>query len=244
MKFDRTTLLFLGFALILLLILAQGNLNATPVAQAQTTPMVGTLTPESFLPMVLKEPTWTPTPTPTATNTPTPTNTLTPTPTPVTQSDYFCQWAPFVEWDFDFIGTVEDTLTIDETGDINNLILYVNIAHTYVGDLIIDLEHVDTNTTIQVMNRPGSNEIALGCSSNNIGMFLDDAATVAVEDGCENVGGNNISPALSGNLSPDEPLSTFDGEDLSGDWTLFIEDVVSGDGGTLNSWCLFVDYIE
>ncbi len=142
MKFNRTFLIVFGFALILLLIVAQGNLNATPVAQAQSTPAVGTLTPESFLPMVLKEPTWTPTPTPTSTNTPTPTITPTPSPTPEIESDFFCQWAPFVEWEFDFIGTVEDTITIDETGDINNLILYLNIAHTYVGDMIIDLEHV------------------------------------------------------------------------------------------------------
>ena len=147
-----------------------------------------------------------------------------------------------MEWEFDFIGTVEDTLTIDTTGDIDDLILYLNIAHTYVGDIIVDLEHVDTNTSVQVMNRPGSNEIALGCSSNNIGVFLDDSATVAVEDGCENVGGNNISPALFGNLSPDNPLSAFDGEDLSGDWTIFVEDVVSGDAGTINAWCIFVDY--
>jgi hypothetical protein len=232
MKFNRTFLIFIGCALILLLILAQGNLRATPIAQAQ----IETLTPESFLPLARKEPTWTPTPTPTPTETPTP------TPTPEVQTDFFCQWAPFVEWDFDFIGTVDDTLTIDDTGNITNLILYVNIAHSYVGDLIIDLEHVDTNTAVQVMNRPGSNEIALGCSSNNIGVFLDDSAAEAVEDGCENVGGNNISPALSGNLSPDNPLSAFDGEDLSGDWTIFVEDVVSGDGGTINAWCIFADY--
>ena len=51
MKFNRTSLFFLGIALILLLIFAQGSLRATPVAQAQATPVIGTLTPESFLPI-------------------------------------------------------------------------------------------------------------------------------------------------------------------------------------------------
>jgi hypothetical protein len=160
----------------------------------------------------------------------------------VTQTEFFCNWASFVEWEFDEIGTVEDTITIDATGEIDSIVLYLNITHSYVGDLIVDLEHVDTNTIIEVMNRVGSNEIALGCSSNNIGAFLDDTATLAVEDGCENVGANNDSPALSGDLRPNDPLSDFDGEDLNGDWTIFVEDTVSGDGGMINSWCIIADY--
>ena len=43
---------------------------------------------------------------------------------------------------------------------------------------------------------------------------------------------------VSGFYIPTEALSIFDGEVFAGNWTLTIDDPVSGDGGTFNSWCL------
>ena len=46
-------------------------------------------------------------------------------------------------------------------------------------------------------------------------------------------------PATGGvSAIPDNALSAFDGENTLGNWTLTVDDVFAGDGGTLNSWGL------
>jgi subtilisin-like proprotein convertase family protein len=53
---------------------------------------------------------------------------------------------------------------------------------------------------------------------------------------------DNIYGWYPGDLTPDGDLSAFAGEDLDGDWTLFISDNAGADTGTLNEWCLKIVY--
>jgi hypothetical protein len=46
------------------------------------------------------------------------------------------------------------------------------------------------------------------------------------------------NPSLSGVVVPAQALSTFNGQNSAGTWTLTVADNYSGDGGTLNSWGL------
>lgn len=124
------------------------------------------------------------------------------------------------------------SINTNEQGPILDLMVSMDINHTWPGDLIIDLEHEDTATSIQLMNIPGPG--TFGCGTEGIDVVLDDEASDPVDAAC-----NPAPPGLSGSLSPDNPLSTFDGEDLSGTWTFTINDTFAGlDTGPVNKLCI------
>ncbi len=237
-----TWLGFFSLIFILTLFILRLSLQPPAAARAQANGRAQfTGTPESYLPYIAKQPTLTPTPTLTFTPSPTPTPTRTPAPTPPSQFDIFCSNGPFEEFGFFDTNNVSDTMSIETTGDILDLDVYLNVAHTFVGDLVADLTHDDTGTTVQLMDRPGLPAILpFGCPNNNISVFLDDDSNDPIEDACADPGDDDFSPGLSGVLEPDGFLDDFNGEDLSGDWTLIIQDEQDGDAGTFNDWCLLV----
>ena len=52
-------------------------------------------------------------------------------------------------------GGVTSTLEIDSQGSIADLRVHLLVSHTYVGDLIATLTHVDTGTSTVLFDRPG-----------------------------------------------------------------------------------------
>lgn len=91
-------------------------------------------------------------------------------------------------------------------GDVN---VDMDISHTYIGDLILDLES-PAGTVVRLHNRTGS-------STDNIVTTYDDSSNPP--DG----------PGL---------LADFNGEIATGVWTLTVSDNAGQDVGTLNSWTL------
>ena len=61
---------------------------------------------------------------------------------------------------------------------------------------------------------------------------LDDEAALSITAG---------TAPFTGSFIPQEALSQFDGENLSGIWTLEITDAASADSGTLNGWSITAD---
>ncbi len=106
--------------------------------------------------------------------------------------------------------TVYSTLTLSQSTDIIDIEVYVDISHTYIGDLQI------------ILTSPGSTSVTLhnrsGGSSNDIEGWYDSELPV---DG----------PGS---------LSDFFGENCNGTWTLSIDDNYTQDTGTLNEWCLWI----
>jgi subtilisin-like proprotein convertase family protein len=129
-------------------------------------------------------------------------------------------------------GSVSDDMTITGGEDLADLNVTLDIDHSWVGDLIVTLEHIDTGTSVVMIDRPGIPASAQGCFNDDIRADLDDEATDPVEDECD------TPVAIEGTFIPNNPLSAFDGEDVDGTWRLTIEDEFGGDGGTLNMWCL------
>jgi hypothetical protein len=107
------------------------------------------------------------------------------------------------------------------------------VVHAYVGDLWIQLEHVDTGTTVRLIDRPGRPP-GPGCSGDDIDATLDDEAGAPAENECVTPG----PVAIQGSFTPRQALSRFDGEDLSGDWQIRVSDRRRGNRGTLREWCL------
>ncbi len=121
---------------------------------------------------------------------------------------------------------VTDTQVILTGGELTDINVRLDMTHTFLGDLRFTLTHMDTGTSVVIFDRPG------GCSGNDMTAELDDEATDPLA--CTN--GN--TPAIDGFFVPANPLSAFDGEDLSGTWVINVSDNAGIDTGTLNEWCL------
>ena len=131
-------------------------------------------------------------------------------------------------------GSITSDLVISSNKTIADLNLSLRVNHTWVGDLVVSLEHVGSGSAVTLIDRPGVPALsAQGCSRDNIDAILDDEATSPVENQC-----SNSVPTISGRFTPNNPLSAFDGQSLGGTWRLAIRDDFGGDTGSLVSWCL------
>jgi subtilisin-like proprotein convertase family protein len=129
-------------------------------------------------------------------------------------------------------GTTSE-ITVSEMAVLTDLDVYLDVTHTWVGDLKFELEHVETGTQITLIDRPGVPDSTYGCYRDNIEATLDDSGSELAENAC-----NLTDPALSGRLRPMENLAAFAGEMWAGTWRLSVTDAASPDQGTLNNWCL------
>ena len=134
----------------------------------------------------------------------------------------------------------KDQLVIDHTGNISALNVYLDISHTYIGDLVVKLDHIvytsllPTMTSLLLIDRPGmSHDAEFGCDSDDIDVLLSDTATAYASDQC-----SLDYPAITGVARPDHQLSAFNGEGIGGLWRLSVADHSNADQGTLNSWRL------
>jgi subtilisin-like proprotein convertase family protein len=211
--------------------------NATPTrVLPTTTPTLGvaTLTPTG--PMA------TMTPPATGSRTPTGTPNATagvPTPSPTTSAParVVCAAlaAPLAIPDDDVEG-VADTLILSDQTRIDDLNLRLEITHSFVGDLMVTLEHDGQGIARVLLDRPGVPATALGCDGGDVRCVLDDEAVAVAEDACA-----ESSPVLRGALKPLQSLSAFDGQSLNGTWRLTVVDFAQADTGLLDAWCLEVN---
>ena len=195
----------------------------TPTPSITTTP-----TPQPFyIPIIFYQivPTSTPTPT------------LTPTPVSTPSTVLYCT-APHIAIPDNDANGVSSIFTIPDPRIILDLDLRLDIDHTWVGDLIVKLDHQETGKSAVLLDRPGYPSTTWGCVENNIVSILDDELTMPVENQCYS-NPNNI-PAISGIYVPNNPLELFDVDSTAGHWQLTVSDNSENDTGTLNEWCLAV----
>lgn len=137
----------------------------------------------------------------------------------------FCEQANLAIPDNDPTG-VASTLTLPPGGEIGKLELELEIDHTWVGDLIVELEHPN-GTTVRLVDRPP-------CSGENIHTVLDDDAALSIQDDCQNA--NPAYPAAR--YRPANVLSGFNNLPVGGTWTVTVSDNAAQDTGVLRRWCL------
>ena len=131
-------------------------------------------------------------------------------------------------------GGLSSVINVAEAGSLNDVVVDLSVTHSWVGDLIVSVEH--GGTTVTLMDQPGVPASTFGCSGNNVSASFDDAAGGTVEDVCP-----ATDPVINGSFLPVSALSAFDGAEASGVWTLNISDNAGGDTGTLDEWCLNLD---
>ena len=111
-------------------------------------------------------------------------------------------------------GPAIDTLTVADSGVILDVDIAVQITHTWIGDLLVQVTSPNA-TTVNLHQNSG------GSADNIITTYDDDGGV--------------------GTTTPAQPLSAFDGEDRFGDWSISANDSVNQDNGNLNGWSLIVE---
>jgi len=135
------------------------------------------------------------------------------------------------------LGTMHSDITVTDVAAIVDLDVELKITHPYPGDLIIELKHVDTGTTITLIDRPGVPDTEFGCVDAGIALILDDeGSNGSVEDACP------LYFVVDWRVTPNDALSLFDGESTEGTWRLIISDAVVTGTGYLEDWNLRFGY--
>ncbi|MBK9105729.1 MAG: proprotein convertase P-domain-containing protein [Saprospiraceae bacterium] len=128
------------------------------------------------------------------------------------------------------VTTQDLTLDLPTNAVLTDLNVLVDLNHTWVGDLSVELIS-PAGTTVLLVNQ------LCGSVDNWANVIFDDQASVSVTASC-----NPQPPALTGSVIPQGSLAAVNGESAVGTWTLRVTDNVGGDGGTLNTFGLNVSY--
>jgi subtilisin-like proprotein convertase family protein len=110
--------------------------------------------------------------------------------------------------------------TIDDARGIVDVNVRLNVSHTSVGQLTVNLRHPD-GTLVFLSNRRG------GSGDNFVNTVFDDEASTAIAAG--------IAP-FTGAYRPDSTLSILDGKTAQGTWSLEILDNANGNVATVNGF--------
>jgi subtilisin-like proprotein convertase family protein len=105
--------------------------------------------------------------------------------------------------------------------------------HTWVGDLTVQLRHLETDTVVNLFRRPGQPHFSSsGYSSDLNGDYsFSDRNSEKIEAAARD---NQVIPM--GNYAPSSSFSGFYGLSAVGTWRLIINDGNPGDSGSLSSW--------
>ncbi len=124
--------------------------------------------------------------------------------------------------------TVTSTLSVVEHINITDInVLLVSLTHTWVGDLTISLTGPN-GTSVVLVDRLGVPQSPVGNSGDNfINTIFDDAAALSITTG---------SAPFNGSFSPENLLTSFNGLDAFGLWTLSVTDSATDDTGSINDW--------
>ncbi len=135
------------------------------------------------------------------------------------------------------VASVTSTIVVTASGTITDVnLIDFDITHPWVGDLGASLTSPQ-GTVVQLFDGPGIPASTWGCANDDMLVTWDDAAALTATD-LENMC-NATAPTISGTFQSMDPMSNFNGESITGTWTLTIFDsYTQGDDGVLNGWGL------
>ena len=118
--------------------------------------------------------------------------------------------------------TIMSTINIAEEGKVTDLkISNLDISHSDISDLKVSLQS-PTGTLVVLFD---------GFCSGTEDMYMAfDSDAILSSPNCGNI--------MLSKSKPSETFSSFNGEQVQGDWTIIVEDLENGDGGQLESWTL------
>ncbi|CAB9518248.1 expressed unknown protein [Seminavis robusta] len=139
-------------------------------------------------------------------------------------------------------GPTVSNIFVDATFEICDVDISVDITHTWTSDLEIDIsldvDGPDPTTDPVDMIRLQYDDCE---RTDDLVVVFDDSSTNSLD------GASEDEPLCDDNgvdVRPEESLSTFNGHQSTGYWTLHINDDAGADIGTLNSWSVILTPCE
>lgn len=135
-------------------------------------------------------------------------------------------------------------LTIADEGTIESLdsITLLGLNHTFVGDLLVTLTHVESGITVDLLDRAGRrSDLINGLGLDLVGDYtlIDGGDPLPTTGSLIAPGTYGLVPNLDlGSSSFDGSLASFAGLPLAGTWRLSIQDYVGSDIGTISGFSL------
>ncbi|HAD61744.1 MAG TPA: hypothetical protein DCG12_21110, partial [Planctomycetaceae bacterium] len=123
--------------------------------------------------------------------------------------------------------TLSEIPITDQVSEITDLNVTLSIEHDFIPDLDVTLVS-PSGTRVRLFSDLRTNETTMANTT------IDDESSVRIVDG--------VAP-YSGSFIGQDLLSTFDGENPSGVWTLEVVDDNVSDTGSLLGWSLTIDTI-
>jgi subtilisin-like proprotein convertase family protein len=115
-----------------------------------------------------------------------------------------------------------DVINIPDSAIIESMTVNVDVNHTFIGDLIVQLVHPNGSAFVNLWE--------LDCGGqNDFDITFDDTAGTIV-----------CAEPTVGSYAPSNPLSVFNGLDAQGNWTIFVADLFGGDTGIFNDWSITI----
>ncbi|MFN4243312.1 MAG: hypothetical protein ACK4PI_08755 [Tepidisphaerales bacterium] len=135
-------------------------------------------------------------------------------------------------------------LSLTDSGTISQFVSVglFGFEHTWLGDLVVTLEHVESGTKVDLLDRVG--RVANSGFGNSIDvrgnyLFTDDGPAIST--------GTLLTPGTYGIFPNDTPggssdgltsLSAFNGLPIAGTWRLSIQDFAGGDTGFISAFSI------
>ncbi len=128
---------------------------------------------------------------------------------------------------------VSRSISINDNRYLTDLDVRVDISHSWVGDLIVSLEHQDSGQIATLIHRPGIPASSFGCGQKNIKAIFDDQLNSDAEHKCA-----STPAAISGIYLPYATFNRYVSNSIHGRWILNVSDNSSSSTGKLNNWCI------
>jgi subtilisin-like proprotein convertase family protein len=135
------------------------------------------------------------------------------------------------------VASVTSVINVLTTGTVADIsVPLFDLSHTWLGDVSAELMS-PTGTVVSLFDRPGYSGTGWGCNEDDINVSFDDGAASTATDLEGMCAGT--APSITGAFQSIDPLSGFDGESITGAWTLTLYDAfTASDVGELNAWSL------
>ncbi len=129
-------------------------------------------------------------------------------------------------------GVTTSNLTVNDIGLIATMdYVYVDITHTWVGDLQITLSGPG-GASVSLIDRPGVPQSFFGNSDDLNGVYFFEMGGLVFPELAGGAGGI-VAPDI---YAPADNFSRFFNTQKQGEWTLTITDSAAGDTGVLRAW--------
>ena len=143
-------------------------------------------------------------------------------------------------WRNEQVPTITSTVSVSETGYVGDVDVIIDIRHSWVGDLKIELEHNGRRELLvqspggQVCRRDNLFRTTFDSDSSS-DVFL--SKTLASPGVCQF--------QTQGLFTPDGDLTMFQGDIIEGEWRLIVTDLLlENDNGRLVSWGVVIQPLE